>query len=54
MTINTFDRPREAINLLKFFLSFGLEKLRIYPCKKKKKAYNKSTTKFAILRYSNR
>ena len=37
MTINTFDRPREAINLLKIFLSFGLEKLRIYPCKKKKK-----------------
>lgn len=53
MTINTFDRPREAINLFKIFLSFGLEKLRIYPCKKKK-GYNKSTTKFAILRYSNR
>ena len=52
MTINTFDRPREAINLLKNFLSFGLEKLRIYQCKKK--AYSKSTTKFAILRYSNR
>ena len=34
MTINTFDRPREVINLLKKMLSVGLEKLRIYQCKK--------------------
>ena len=30
MTINTFDRPREAINLFKILISFDSEKLRVY------------------------
>ena len=55
MTINKFDRPREAINLFKNFMSFNLKKLRIYQlCNSAKKGYTRLNLPFwGTVIYSN-